>query len=807
MSDWLSAVTKGKLWDFPGGVHPEEHKAQSASQPIRRLPVGAQLVLPLRQHAGLASQLLVQVGERVRKGQPLTCVTTPGGLPLHAPTSGTVAAIEERASAHPSALPEPALILNADGLDEWFPHRGLSQDPLTLERRPLLDAIAAAGIAGLGGAGFPTARKLALSHGAELLIINGVECEPYISCDDALMRQHASEILRGVDILAHIAQPKLVLIAVEDNKPEAATALRAALGERPYQLRMVPTKYPSGGERQLVQLLTGREVPSGGYPADIGILMQNVGTAFAIKRALDDGEPLIERLVTLCGGAIAQPGNYWVPLGTQVGHLLTHVGWKPYRDAQVIMGGPMMGFALPHTEIPVVKISNCILAPARGELADGSDAQPCIRCGACAEVCPARLLPQQLFWHSSSKNHDKAREYHLFDCIECGACAYVCPSAIPLVHHYRVAKAEIRATDDEARKAEQARERFEARQQRLEREKQEREARHQQAQQQRQQTSNSDDAAKAAVAAALARAQARRQHSAEPAPAVAEPTLPASTDAQPDNSAVMAERARRKAERDARQAEQNTAPVAAAQTTAAPATDAKAAAAAAIARAKAKAQQAAAAPAATPVSEPAAQASEPPAPTVAIDAKAAAAAAIARAKAKAQLAAGAPAATPVSEPAAQASEPPAPSVASDAKAAAIARAKAKAQQAAAAQANAAASAPQATSPAAAATPAVGSSQPSVTPATTTEPAATSLDSKKAAIAAAVARAKSHAAERDAEMAVLAPDHHQAAAPAADASIDSKKAAIAAAVARAKARQAERQGTAGSDNDSQPKDPT
>ena len=764
MSDWLSAVTKGKLWDFPGGVHPEDNKAQSASQPIRRLPVGAQLVLPLRQHAGLASQLLVKVGERVRKGQPLTCVTTPGGLPLHAPTSGTIAAIEERASAHPSALPEPALILNADGLDEWYPHRGLSQDPLTLERRPLLDAIAAAGIAGLGGAGFPTARKLALSHGAELLIINGVECEPYISCDDALMRHHASEILRGVDILAHIAQPKLVLIAVEDNKPEAATALRAALGERPYQLRMVPTKYPSGGERQLVQLLTGREVPSGGYPADIGILIQNVGTAFAIKRALDDGEPLIERLVTLCGGAIAQPGNYWVPLGTQVGHLLTHVGWKPYRNAQVIMGGPMMGFALPHTEIPVVKISNCILAPARGELADGSDAQPCIRCGACAEVCPAQLLPQQLFWHSSSKNHDKAREYHLFDCIECGACAYVCPSAIPLVHHYRVAKAEIRAADEEVRKAEQARERFEARQQRLEREKQEREARHQQAQQQRQRTSSSDDAAKAAVAAALARAQARRQHSAVPAPAPAEPALPASTEAQPDNSAVMAERARRKAEREARQAEQSTAPVAATQTTAAPTSDTKAAAAAAIARAKAKAQQAAGAPAATPVSETAAQASEPPAPSVASDAKAAAAVA-------------------------------------------IARARAKAQQAAAAQASAATREPQITSPAEAATPTVSASQPKATPAVSVAPAASSLDSKKAAIAAAVARAKAHAAERDAELAALAPEHHQAEQPAADASIDSKKAAIAAAVARAKARQAERQGSAQSGDESQSKDPT
>ncbi len=580
MSDWLDKVKSGRLWSFPGGIHPPEHKQPAASQPLRRLPLASTLVLPLRQHVGQASDVKVAVGERVRKGQALTGCSAATGLPLHAPTSGQIIAIEDRPSAHPSALPEPALILAADGLDEWCPHRPIAGDPLQLPREQLLRAIVRAGIAGLGGAGFPTARKLMAVGQARLMIINGVECEPYISCDDALMRHHAAEILRGIAILAHVAEPQLVVIAIEDNKAEAIAAMRTAIGQQPFQLRVIPTRYPSGGERQLIQLLTGQEVPSGGYPADIGILMHNVGTAFAVKRALDDGEPLIERLVTVAGGAVAAPGNYWVPLGTPVAHLLQQCGWQQQPAAQVVMGGPMMGFTLPHTAIPVIKTTNCILAPARHELALDAIEQPCIRCGACAEVCPAQLLPQQLFWHCSSHNHAKAREYNLLDCIECGACAYVCPSAIPLVHYYRQEKAELRASDLEAHKAELAKARFEARQQRLEREKLEREQRQQQMREQRPASSDNHDDSRAAVQAALERAKARRQ---------AAPTddipAPAADSAAPDNSAVMAERARRRAEKQAQQANaENDAPARQEQT----ADPAKAAVAAAIARAKAR---------------------------------------------------------------------------------------------------------------------------------------------------------------------------------------------------------------------------
>lgn len=578
MSDWLEKVKSGRLWSFPGGIHPPEHKQPAAGQPVRRLPLASALVLPLRQHVGQASDVKVTVGERVRKGQALTGCSAATGLPLHAPTSGQIIAIEDRPSAHPSALPEPALILAPDGQDEWCPHRPVAGDPLQLPREQLLRAIVRAGIAGLGGAGFPTARKLMAVGQARLMIINGVECEPYISCDDALMRHHAAEIIRGIAILAHIAAPQLVVIAIEDNKPEAIAAMRAAMGQQPFQLRVIPTRYPSGGERQLIQLLTGQEVPSGGYPADIGILMHNVGTAFAVKRALDDGEPLIERLVTVAGGAVSVPGNYWVPLGTPVGHLLHQCGWQQHAAAQVVMGGPMMGFTLPHTAIPVIKTTNCILAPAPHELAIDAVEQPCIRCGACAEVCPAQLLPQQLFWHCSSHNHAKAREYNLFDCIECGACAYVCPSAIPLVHYYRQEKAELRASDQEAHKAELAKARFEARQQRLEREKLEREQRQQQMREQRPASHDNPDDSRAAVQAALERAKARRQ-----AAPVDDMTDTGAT--EPDNSAVMAERARRRAEKMAQQASaENNAPV-----PPEPSADpAKAAVAAAIARAKAR---------------------------------------------------------------------------------------------------------------------------------------------------------------------------------------------------------------------------
>ena len=311
----------------------------------------------------------------------------------------------------------------------------------------------------------------------EQLIINAVECEPYITADDRLMRERADEIVLGIQILQYLLNPHDTLIGIEDNKPEAIAALRAACADSDVEVRVVPTKYPSGGEKQLIQLLTGKEVPSGSIPAQCGVVCQNVGTAWAVKRAVHDGEPLLSRITTVTGDAVARPGNYEVWLGTPVADLLHHAGVDKERLGRLVMGGPMMGFTLHDPSVPVVKTSNCVIAASAEELPEPPPEQACIRCGACAEVCPANLLPQQLYWYAKTDDFERAQHHNLMDCIECGACAYVCPSHIPLVQYYRYAKGEIRTQAAEQIKADRARERFEARQARLEREQAEKEAR------------------------------------------------------------------------------------------------------------------------------------------------------------------------------------------------------------------------------------------------------------------------------------------------------------------------------------------
>lgn len=512
----IKAIEAGQIWSFPGGIHPPERKDLSNQTAIADMPLADSYVVPVKQHSGAAGEICVAVGEHVLRGQPLTKSGVSMGLPVHAPTSGTVKAIGPGRIAHPSGMADIVIRIAADGQDEAIAHTGLT-DYEQVARADLLERIRAAGIAGLGGAGFPTAQKLALQRPIDYLIINGVECEPYISADDRLMREHAQTILDGSKILLHLADAKKGLVAVEDNKPEAIAAFEEALKEYPqFSLRVVPTKYPSGGEKQLIQLLTGRQVPSRGLPIDIGLLMQNVGTAYAVSRAIRHGEPLTQRVVTVTGEAVRRPGNYWVRIGTPVGEVLREAGFERQNDEQrIIMGGPMMGFTLPDTDVPVVKITNCLLLPSVSELAPAQQEMPCIRCGACADVCPAQLLPQQLQWLAKAKDYDGLEQQNLFDCIECGACAYVCPSEIPLVHYYRKAKAEVRNMAREKAKAEIARERFEARQERLEREKEERLERHRKAAEARkkaqaEQVKSGGDNPQDAVQAAIARAKARK---------------------------------------------------------------------------------------------------------------------------------------------------------------------------------------------------------------------------------------------------------------------------------------------------------
>ncbi|MDX1589845.1 MAG: electron transport complex subunit RsxC [Oleiphilaceae bacterium] len=489
------------IQDFHGGIHPPDNKAQSLTRPIRHAGLPEALTLPLQQHLGQPAVTDVAVGERVLKGQLLAAARDRDSVPVHAPTSGHIAAIAQQAVPHPSGMNDWCLTLIPDGLEQWRERRPLA-DYRQHSPEALLERIREAGIAGLGGAGFATERKLrsTAGHSIATLILNGAECEPYISADQALMQERAGEILAGLAILAFIVRPGECLIAIEDNKPQGIKAMKQALQEIlesgawplecPVRVQVIPTRYPSGGEKQLIQILTGQQVPQGALPADIGVLCQNVATAAAIYRALVRDEPMISRIVTLTGAALGDPGNREVLLGTPVAWLLEQAGQDVGRTLRLIQGGPLMGFPLPSTQVPVIKTSNCLIAATAEEMPPPPPAQACIRCGHCEQVCPMELLPQQLLWFSQADEHEKAQSHNLFDCIECGACAYVCPSHIPLVQHYRHSKGAIRRQHAEQLSADRARQRFEQRQARLEREKAEKAARREaraRARQQRQQ--------------------------------------------------------------------------------------------------------------------------------------------------------------------------------------------------------------------------------------------------------------------------------------------------------------------------------
>ncbi|UOV20200.1 electron transport complex subunit RsxC [Pantoea agglomerans] len=732
MLNLFNFLKKEKVWDFQGGIHPPEMKTQSNGTPLSELPLPHRFIIPLKQHIGHEGEICVAPGDKVLRGQPLT-FGTGRMLPVHAPTSGVIEDIGQHMTAHPSGLSELCIFLTPDGDDRWMPLDPLP-DYRQHPRADIVKRIHDAGIAGLGGAGFPTATKLKGGlRGVKTLIINAAECEPYITADDRLMQDYAAEVLEGSRILAWVLQAEQVLIGIEDNKPEAIAALKQALGsERDLHIRVIPTKYPSGGAKQLTRILTGKEVPHGGRSSDIGVLMQNVGTAWAVKRAIINGEPITERVVTLTGEAIAQPRNVWSRLGTPISHLLHQVGFTPAPRQMVIMGGPLMGFTLPSLDVPVVKITNCILAPSASEMGNNDEEQSCIRCSACADACPAKLLPQQLYWYSQGGDHDKARAHHIDDCIECGACAYVCPSNIPLVQYYRQEKAELRAIDLEAKRTLEAKARFEARQARLEREKQAREARHEEAKQRVARTDTSE------LAAAKARVKARQT-------------------AEPDEATLEAQREARHAQARLRQAEAQAETQPVTRQTVDPR---KAAVEAAIARAKAKKT--------VPV-----EAADNQAEASVDPRKSAVEAAIARAKAK---------------KAAQAENAEAPQAATDSAAeaapaaaesdprktavqAAIARAKAKK----AAQAEGT-EAPQA------ATDSTADAAPN---------AAAESDPRKAAVQAAIARAKAKKAAQaeNAEAPQAATDSTADAAHDAAAETDPRKAAIQAAIARAKAKKA------------------
>jgi len=463
---------------FRGGVRLSPNKAQSLEPALQAAQLPTILTIPMRQHIGTAASPVVSVGDHVLKGQEIACYKSFITAPIHASSSGTVVDISTRPVPTPSGKEEPCIVIETDGKEEWLPHEGSSEDLYQLSPSQIHDIIYAAGIVGLGGAGFPTAVKMlpGLHFDIHLLVLNAAECEPYISCDEALIRVKAREIIAGLEIIRHAVQAEECVIGIEDNKTEAIAAFKKEIeniGETSINLVPLPAIYPTGSESQLIKSLTGLEVPSQGLPLDMGIVCYNVGTVYAVYHAVIQGEPLLSRVVTVTGNAIEQPRNLEVLIGTPIKELIEQCGGYRCDPDQLLIGGPMMGFMLHDVESPVIKTTNCIIAATTEEMPPSQPALPCIRCGDCASACPVDLLPQQLYWFARAQDQDRLREFKLFDCIECGCCSYVCPSRIPLVQYYQTAKAEIWQQERQLLESDNSRQRYAAHQARLNREKEE----------------------------------------------------------------------------------------------------------------------------------------------------------------------------------------------------------------------------------------------------------------------------------------------------------------------------------------------
>jgi|TARA_B110000037_G_scaffold216094_1_gene274545 Na+-translocating ferredoxin:NAD+ oxidoreductase subunit C len=463
-----------KIFKFNGGINTETKKTVSTSVPVEKIKIPKKLILPLRQHIGNMPKIKVNAGDYVLKGQLIAEADGNVSAAIHAPTSGKIHSIEKLLIPHPSGLPDYCVVLLPDMKDQWIERNPINWKKIGIDET--IKLLLNSGIVGLGGAAFPSHLKLGLNRNNKIntLIVNAAECEPYITCDDMLMREKSEELIKGIQLVQELLGAKEAIIGIEDNKPEALEQINLFIKKQPsISTKVVPTIYPSGDAKRLIYLINGIKIAKQQRAVEFGIQMFNVATIIAIYRFIKFGEPSLSRIVTITGN-LHKPKNYEVLFGTSLKNLIEKSGGQIIKNNTFIMGGPMMGFKLPSIDISVTKTMNCVISAEEGMIKEKKEPLPCIRCSKCAEACPVELQPQDLFWFSKSDQFEKAQNYNLFDCIECGCCSYVCPSNIPLVQFYRYAKSEIIAKNIAKEEADIARERNDFRTLRLDREKKER---------------------------------------------------------------------------------------------------------------------------------------------------------------------------------------------------------------------------------------------------------------------------------------------------------------------------------------------